>query len=57
MTGLPLASRPHWFDLARAVCTDVGITAGDNIEDPVYRQTLRAYRQATNLASSILTKY
>lgn len=44
-----LESRPHWFDLARAVCTDVGITAGENIEDPKYRQTLRAYRKAANL--------
>lgn len=44
-----LNSGPRWFDLARAVCTDIGITAEENTNDPKYRQTLKAYRKASNL--------
>lgn len=57
VSGSPSNLRSAWFDLAHAVCTDVGITNEENPADLAYKRTLEAYRQATNFATGARTKY
>jgi hypothetical protein len=51
ISGPPFNLRSAWFDLARAVCTDVGIINEENPADLAYKRALEAYRQATNFAT------
>lgn len=50
-SDLPSGRRSTWFDLAYAVCTDVGITNEESTVDLAYKRALEAYRKATNLAT------
>jgi len=50
-SGPPTDLRSAWFDLARAVCTDVGITNEGNHAELTYKRAQDAYRRAKDIAT------